>query len=267
MMPLNKIKPKHTLDKFYTKDHIANYCISQLLRYVDSNDTFIEPSAGNGSFYHQLPFNRIGLDIQPEHDDIIEYDYFNYTIPNDCVIVGNPPFGSRNTLSKRFIKHSLSSKCIAFVLPMVYNKETLQKVFPDNWSLVYSERLPDNSFTLNGDDYHVPCLFQIWLKDDGYYDNLRESVKPIFETDDFTFVDKNIADSFMFGAAPHKIIDIGDVKCNNRGYWLIADDHVKERLKGIPWKDHALSTVNGGAAWFTKKQILNIYGEYYGNSQ
>ena len=266
-MPINKIKQKCKNDKFYTKPKVAEHCLDVLLSFVDSDNYFIEPSSGSGSFSDLLPNNHIALDIEPENEKIAKMDFFDFEVPKHSVVVGNPPFGERNTLTKKFIKHSLNAKCIAFVLPSVFCKETLQKVFPENWSLVYNEILPDNSFTFNGKDYHVPCVFQIWLKDDTVHDNLRESMKPVFKTDDFTFTNKEDANCFMFGAAPHKIVEIEEVTCNNRGYWIHASPEIIERLRNIPWKKYALSSVNGGVAWYTKKQILNIYGECYANSK
>lgn len=262
-MPINKIQKKCKNDKFYTKSNVAEHCIDVLLQFVDKDECFIEPSSGNGSFSNLLPNNHIALDIEPENEKITKLDFFDFIVPTDSIVVGNPPFGERNALTKQFIKHSLNSKCIAFILPSVFCKETLQRVFPENWSLVYNEVLPDNAFTLNGNDYHVPCVFQIWLKDDTVHDNLRETTIPTFETDDFVFTDKESANFFMFGAAPHKIVAVDQVSCNNRGYWLHTTPDMVERLRVIPWKKYALSSVNGGVAWYTKKQILNIYGEHY----
>lgn len=257
---MSKITPKHPLDKFYTKDYIAEWCISVTKQYVDEGVHYIEPSAGCGTFSKLLE-NVTAIDIEPEADDIIKMDYFDYTIIHDSVVIGNPPFGSRNKLTKEFIKHSLAANVIAFILPKVFRKESLQSAFPEEWSLVYDDDVPDNAFTINGNDYHVPCCFQIWIKGDYVYENLRESVKTPFETDDFSFIDDGM--KFMFGASPKKIIDIGEVTRNNRGYRIDANDDVLERLKALPWNDYALSSVNGGVAWFSKKQIINIYGHYY----
>lgn len=268
-MPKRKIIQKNLQDKFYTKPEIALECIKKAEPFIDTNDVVIEPSAGNGSFFNQLPYqNKIGLDIEPEGSGIIKQDWFLYHPPPNCVIIGNPPFGSRNNLSKKFIKHSLNTaKIIAFVLPSVYRKETLQTTFPPNWSLILDHTLPDNSFLLEDAEYHVPCIFQIWcntslIKID--LPDLRESKKIPFITDDFLFTDKEYANWFMFGAAPHKIISPDKVMENNRGYYLSCDVIIKEKLQAIDWSTYGLSSVNGGAFWFTKKQILNIYGEVYG---
>ena len=45
------------LDKFYTKPDIALKCISKIKNW-DNWDLVIEPSAGNGSFYNNIPVSN-----------------------------------------------------------------------------------------------------------------------------------------------------------------------------------------------------------------
>lgn len=267
-MPKKQIIKKQQLDKFYTKPSIAKECYNILLPFVQDDDIIIEPSAGNGAFLQHIRCPKIAYDIAPEHIDITQGDWFEQTIPENSIVLGNPPFGSKNDLTKRFIKHALhDAKIIAFVLPMVFRKETLQKTFPDNWKLVVDRELPFNSFLLNDENYHVPTTFQIWVKRNiphysDYYPDLRESVKPKIQITDFSFVDKEKADFFIFGAAPHNIIKPIDVTSCNRGYYIkTLNPMVEEIIKQIPWKKYALSSVNGGSAWFTKQQIINIFFE------
>lgn len=261
-MPSNPIKMKDELDRFYTKDLVAKQCIDTLLRYCQDSDLFVEPSAGGGAFFRQLPNNKVGLDLAPSCDGVVKGDWFDYEPPCGCVVVGNPPFGTRNSLTKAFIKHSLDkAKIIAFVLPSSYRKETTQAVFPVEWNLVESIDLPHNSFTFEGDDYHVPCVFQIWIKN--YLTDLRESSKVKITTEDFEFVGKIDADWFTFGASPSKTLDKEEVTSKNRGYYI------KEKIEGvrtvfslIDWKKKANSSVSGGVAWYSKQEIINIYEEF-----
>ena len=88
------------LDKFYTLPAYSKKCIEKVfeLYSYDAFDLIIEPSAGNGSFYHQLncETDKIGIDIQPEHPDIMQQDYLYYTPPvnkKKIMVIGNPPFG------------------------------------------------------------------------------------------------------------------------------------------------------------------------------
>lgn len=136
-MPKTPIKMKDSLDRFYTKPGVAKTCIESLISIVSENNLFVEPSAGAGAFFRQLPTNKVGVDLSPAFEGVIKCDWFEYEVPKDCIVVGNPPFGSRNSLSKAFIAHAVkSAKCVAFILPRSYNKETTQKVFPSAWALV-----------------------------------------------------------------------------------------------------------------------------------
>ena len=43
---------RNTIDKYYTKDSVAELCLNLVRKYIQINpdDLIIEPSAGNGSF-------------------------------------------------------------------------------------------------------------------------------------------------------------------------------------------------------------------------
>lgn len=289
-MPKRKIIKKDFLDKFYTNPIIAKICIEKLKGFItaDSSDEFIliEPSAGNGSFSNQI--NCIALDIEPEASDfqgksnehIIHQDFLSYIIPKGNVcIFGNPPFGERNSLSKAFITHSLNSaKIIAFILPEVFDKVTYQKIFPTEWCLVDKLDLPDKSFLLNQQSYHVPCVFQIWVKKDLLIsrnwkgNDLRKTIITRSETDDFSIVSKhenpkidiiNRSDLFVFGASPKKYIEPNLVMSNNRGYYIKATginiDEIKKNLSAIDWRKYGKSSVNGGVFWLTKTEFILAY--------
>jgi len=67
----------------------------------------VEPSAGNGSFLNKIPTTKkIGIDIEPEHKDIIKKDFFNYTPSTDIknvLVVGNPPFWKSKFISNKIL--------------------------------------------------------------------------------------------------------------------------------------------------------------------
>lgn len=247
------------LDKFYTKPEIARMCVDAASPFIGER-MVIEPSAGSGSFLKWLPAGSIGYDVVPEIEGIICKNYLDVDIPEGVAVVGNPPFGKRGSLAKSFIKNSLQADIIAFILPSTFRKETMQKVFPDNFSLVLDLALPTNSFTAEGGDFNIPCVFQVWSRVHNFV-NLRESAKVKQTTNDFNFVKKEDSNWFMFGAAPHNIIPSEDVNENNRGYYLKCSDEVREKLMNINWKEKGLSGAGGGVAWFTKQNIINIYLE------
>ena len=62
----------------------------------------------------------------------------------------------------------------------------MKKSFPLNFHLIFDMDLPNNSFLVDGNEYDVPCVFQIWQK--------KESNRTIPEKQDpvhFMFVKKN----------------------------------------------------------------------------
>ena len=157
-------------DQFYTQEAVAKTCIDRvlaLLPYV-SEYLWVEPSAGNGSFLNQLPFQKIGLDIDPKSDTIVKQDYLTWVPPSQaCIVFGNPPFGKQSSLAKAFISKSCGfANVIAFILPKSFTKPSMYKAFHMNFHLVHSEELAKDSFVLNGLPYDVPCIFQVWQKKD-----------------------------------------------------------------------------------------------------
>ena len=260
----SKTTQKNNLDQFYTKENIAIECIKllNLLLY----DNIIEPSAGKGAFSKNIKHtNLIALDIDPKYNNIIKQNWLTY-IPekyNSVLIIGNPPFGIRNKVTNKFINKALmipGVKTIAFILPDVFNKHTMQKIFPKEWRLIKIYKLPKDSFILDDQAYHVPCTFFIWDKSSG--EDLRFNPDLYKECRDFKFCEKIEADFFIMGASPHVIKNIKDVTKNNRGYYIkckVNKEQVSNKFKEKKWIGH--SSVNGGANWFTKPEIIKGYGE------
>ena len=164
-------------DKFYTHPEIAKRFVDTINKYapLDRFDLVIEPSAGSGNILQYLPSNAIGMDIEPEGDNILQQDFFTYESPyhpltNNIRIatVTNPPFGSgyMNPLAKGFFNHAAKfSELIAFIVPAKWSTSwKVQFQLDKSFGLYHSEVLPKNSFVFNGNEYNVPCCMQIWSK-------------------------------------------------------------------------------------------------------
>jgi len=258
---------KIRLDKFYTKPNIALDCILKLDSTIEY-DMIVEPSAGNGSFSNQIFHTDLRkYDLEPENDGIIKMDWFDVKLDlSNSLVIGNPPFGKRNFLSKKFIQHaiSLNAKTIAFILPDVYYKHTLQSVFPKEYRLINSYKLPNNSFTINGEDFNLPCTFFIWDKSKG--SDWR--VDPYaYTTSDFEMVTKSNSDDtcfYVMGASPNVVKEPTDVSDTNRGYYIKPLNKSKvelmELFKIIDFKGY--SSANGGVSWRTKSEIIESYCEF-----
>jgi predicted RNA methylase len=168
---------RKTIDKYYTSQNIVDKCIHFIAQTLNIkiDDLCIEPSAGNGAFINgikSLFTNYKFYDLEPENNEIIKQDYFDFDYnailnPNfkKKHIIGNPPFGRQSSLAIKFIKKSVEyCDSISFILPKSFKKESLKKHFPFNFHLEYEYDLPKNSFIVDGKEYDVPCVFQIWIK-------------------------------------------------------------------------------------------------------
>jgi predicted RNA methylase len=179
MTPTSEVTQKTGLDKFYTIPSISEKCISIVGRLYNWSewDLVIEPSAGNGSFLTQLPTqNRIGIDIAPEHDAILEQDFFTYRPPltkKKVLVIGNPPFGRVSSLAIRFFNHAAEwASVIAFILPRTFRRISVQKKLNRYFHIEYDEDIPTTPCS-----FHPPmmakCCFQIWSK--------KETMRPLIE--------------------------------------------------------------------------------------
>lgn len=187
---------KHIEDKFYTKEKVAEKIINSLP--LSDFDLIIEPSAGNGNFSNTLEeqhHNVLAYDISPENEDIIKADWLTlnknlFSRYGNILIIGNPPFGNNGNLALSFIKESAFAHTIAFILPKSFKKESIQNRVPLNLWRKNQQDLPSNSFSLNGEDYSVPCVFQIWER----RDKLRKKINGVSSTSLFDFTKKAEAD-------------------------------------------------------------------------
>lgn len=198
-MIINTGLNRNLIDKFYTKKNIVIYCINLIRKYLKINkykDLIIEPSAGNGAFIpyiQKLSVNHIFYDLKPEQSNIIKKNFLklNYKILlnkyNKIHIIGNPPFGRQSTLAIKFIKKSCEfCDTISFILPKSFKKDSIKSKIPLNFHLLIQKNLPKYSFTINGEHYNVPCIFQIWIKK-SFNRRVIKNIKPLF----FHFVKKN----------------------------------------------------------------------------
>lgn len=157
------------LDKFYTKEEIVRRCYDFLCKKIPTvkEEYFLEPSAGNGRFLKFLP-QFTAYDIEPEDERIKKADFLSLTLERqDYITIGNPPFGKRSKLAISFFNHAAKySKVIAFIVPVSFMKWSVQKELNRDFHLLDYFYLPENSFTDNGNDFSVRCVFQIWTREE-----------------------------------------------------------------------------------------------------
>lgn len=132
---------------------------------------FVEPSAGRGDFYKCLPpGRRIGFDLAPKYGKILQGDFLQLReVPaprSKTMVIGNPPFGRRGKKAVEFFcKGAEIADTIAFVVPAVFRKYSVHKQLARDLQLIWSARLPENSFyTTGGNGYRVNTEFQVWTR-------------------------------------------------------------------------------------------------------
>jgi predicted RNA methylase len=176
----------NTKDQFYTSPNVAKKCIETVIYHLHNNTLlspvlplssylWIEPSAGNGAFLHNIPdtYDKIGIDIDPRAANILKQDFLTWmpsssssSATKPIIVFGNPPFGSQSTLAKAFIAHSCKfASIIAFILPKSFVKPSMSCAFDTMFHCMHTSDIAPHAFVINdGTTYDVPCVFQIWQK-------------------------------------------------------------------------------------------------------
>ena len=164
----NKDSNKLNLDQYYTSEADMIYCVNKTLNILQENgyeiSEFLEPSAGQGIFSNYLYTigkNVIALDIEPKAENIIQADYLTYKLEykKGRLTIGNPPYGSRLNLAKKFYKKSIEvGDYISFILPISQLNNT---EFMYEFDLLYSEDLGELTFSGNR---KVKCCLNIYVR-------------------------------------------------------------------------------------------------------
>ena len=175
------------LDQFYTKANV----VADVLAYINLSfyGTVIEPSFGDGAFVKQIDHpNLLYIDIDspdPSH----RADFLTYapTTTGRVLVIGNPPFGKNSSLAVKFFNHAATfADTIGFIVPRTFQKNTIKNRLDLNFHLVIETVLPVDSFIFKGEDYAVPCVWQVWDKQN----NPRPKVLKRLQCDAFTFVNR-----------------------------------------------------------------------------
>ena len=156
-------------DQFYTIRNIAKQYYSELNDIIQLNDfeLFLEPSAGSGSFYDLLPADkRIGIDIEPNHSDIIQMNFFDY-VPDTSkrtIVIGNPPFGKVSSMAVKFFNRAADfADVIACIIPRTFKRVSIQNQLDRSFHLIHNSDLPMEPCCFEP-KMGAKCSFQIWQR-------------------------------------------------------------------------------------------------------
>jgi hypothetical protein len=267
----NKFSEKEK-DQFYTNVEDAKKCILISKKIIEKfgddfeSYNFIEPSAGDGSFYNLLPEHKVtGIDIEPKINTIIEADFLKWNPKTENnITIGNPPFGLRGNLALKFINHaSQFSDYVCFILPQIFesNGKGSCKKRVKNLNLIYTEKIGSKYHFPNGEEVIVNVVFQVWSKNHKVQENKIDISKyiKIFSLSDGgtpgTTRNKNMLDqcdvylpSTCFGIEKVKIYENFEDLPQRRGYGLkilYEKEKMKKLIKEIKWEDVFFVSTNG----------------------
>lgn len=278
-----KIVRNQKLDKFYTNPNYAENCINKVfeLYNINSFDLIIEPSAGNGSFLNQLnTLNKIGIDLLPEHKDIIKMNFFNYKCPlnKKCILViGNPPFGKVCSTAIKFFNHASNfANIIAYIVPRTFRKVSVQNKLNKNFHLVFDEDTPSNPCCFTP-KMSVKCCFQIWEK--------RDTIRPIINLQTshphwnfLPFGPKdlnnqptvpNCAD-FALKAYGGKVGEIVQVNLNTlrpkSWHWIKSNINTNELITNFKQLDYSGSLNTARQNSMGRGELVKLYNDFFFNT-
>lgn len=280
------ISERKALDKFYTKPHIAAL-VWEDFKFLLSNQnlldvTVVEPSAGDGKLLDVVDINKIGFDLAPESENIIQNDFLSGDITsyvtNEVVFFGNPPFGKKGKLAIDFVNKAFTyGKYVGFIVPIQFKKYSVQNKIIKEANLVFERELPIDSFTLGDKDYKVRCVFQIWTIAESSI-NLRES-KPVTVHNDFKMYQYNCtveAEKYFdydwdfcvlrqgYGDFNQKFTkdDVNDLSRKKQWIFFKANNEdILQRLNSIDF--NKLSELNTSTRGFGKYDLIKEYNRMF----
>jgi hypothetical protein len=280
-------------DQFFTPVNIAKDCVDifceEIKKYNENvNDfTFIEPSAGDGSFLKVLPLNTIAMDIEPRHANIVERDYLDWKPTNTntderYVVFGNPPFGLRGHQALKFINHSYDfAEYVCFILPQLFESDGkgVPRKRVKGYHLIYSKKIENASFyEPNANEIKINTIFQIWSKhqtSDEYnikdYANEKTKMKIYSMSNGGTVATTRNKDmigkcdiyipSTCFGKENMKCYQNFDDLPGKKGYGLVFHANKDEmifKMFHINWNDIAFLSTNS-AYNLRSSQIYSLF--------
>jgi hypothetical protein len=292
-------KANEKLDKYYTKQTVANECylaFKEILKLAGKKNKdllFIEPSAGSGVFLNPIKESKLGFDIAPtkesnhpiEQNDFLNDDLLKFLDQNQLskqiVFIGNPPFGKKSKLAIDFVNKSLGySNIVGFIVPLQFRKWSVQSKINKNARLIFDMDLQENAFEFMGKDYKVRCCFQVWVLD-GFstkFDDLRISVKPATTHPDFEMYQYNRTEEakkffdydWDFAVPRQGYLDytfkaMSKDECDMKQQWIFFKAKNKDTLKKLKQLDFVkLSRKNIGIPGFGKADVVQEFLATFG---
>lgn len=247
---------KITLDKYYTPTSVAESVTQKVKNILGGNITeVIEPSAGNGAFIRCVKsFDKDYhlFDIAPEHPEVLQQDYLTLDMQYKVgrLVLGNPPFGSRSSLIKKFFKKSVEiGDYIAFILPISQLNNSKQLY---EFDLIYSEDLGVQEYS--GVPLH--CCFNLYKRPDSGVLNSAYKAPKIgglevveYRRDKEDSYRKKIKEGFFHSVGSWGNGSVGVIpkhigQFSMELYFYSEDECIQNIVKNINWREE-VSSISG----------------------
>ena len=239
-------------DKYYTPTDVVQHVVNKTKSVCGEVSEVIEPSAGNGAFIEALEnsFNTTlkFYDLYPENDKVLEQDFLSLEseYKQGRLIIGNPPFGSRNNLIVKFFKKAITlGDYVAFILPISQLDNTKQLY---EFDLVYSEDLGVREYS--GVNLH--CCFNIYKRPENGLNSKPKA--PIIEGLEVIEYRRDKEDSYRKKIKDGYFHSIGSWGNGSVGvipkhigfysmelYFYSDSQKIKDIVLGIDWKEEVKS--------------------------
>lgn len=247
------------LDQFYTHDDVAKEMYDWLCTHFDPKElVFVEPSAGRGAFSRLFPVDSLAYDIDPQAPGIIKADFLSTPLPKAgrIAVVGNPPFGKNASMAVKFFNHAATSaEIIALIVPLTFQKVSLQNRLHCNFHWFAEKLVPQKSFTMSGQTKHVPTVFQIWVR------SSEQRAKIILPTahPDFEFTSAHEADFAVqrVGSNAGKVHLNCSLSKNSHYFLRVNSDSVEKVFRSIDFGIVVRRT--GGNPSLAKTELVDLY--------
>jgi len=263
---------KIAYDKYYTPPITARWCIDKVKEIIgEENITeWVEPSAGSGSFSHQIPGCK-AYDLYPQHEYIDQANFLELDLgghKKGRCFIGNPPFGGNSgKLLKQFYEKSCDNgDYIAFIQPASYynNYKKLYR-FEIVYSVVietpYTNELLKTSFTIykrnpDNSDFREKkiVLSDVTIKDYHKSHKQKDSSDNKVTPYDYSFTRWG---AILKPAKPYQSAGVITIKCNN-------PENKNEIIEYLKWLYHyeketgILSSKSISVAALTKRNIQEL---------
>ncbi len=259
---------KNINDEYYTPEALAQYCVNKTKEVLSLSEStsFLEPSAGAGAFLPYLPELTEALDTNPQHKDVVLGNFLedSFTYKKGLCVIGNPPFGFRNTLAVKFFKRAtMVGDYISFILP-VSQLNNQQQMF--EFDLVYSEDLGVREYS----GVNVHCCLNMYKRPESGVN----TKKPTYRVEGISYSEfrrggcNNVPQDHdigfcRFGSVGKQPKEIGQYA--QEGYLKIEDSFKGDKeelltyLKAFDWKGYRPST---STPTLYKWEIMKVVSEF-----